>query len=1008
MPATLRCPRCDARLGLDEPYPAPDSRLPCPACGGLITVRYPDAVRARVLTRRLAARPEDAAVRPLSPPAGARDAPTRVASAPPPTFDPATARPPERDPDAPPAFERATTSPVRPTAAPPDAFDPATTARPPGPPAARSGRMRRAGIAVLVLGLVGVIGAGAGWAWLRATYGQDLPDLTALDTYQPAGVTRVLDRHGTLLGELYEQRRYVLAFDDIPPRVRDAFVAAEDAAFWTHDGLDYAGILRAAARNAAAGRWAQGGSTITQQVAKNFLVGNERALARKIREAFVAWRIEEALDKERILHLYLNEIYLGSQAYGVEAAARTFFGKSVGELSLGEAAMLAGLPPRPSEWNPHSDYDAARRRQRYVLDRLVATGKVTPAEADAAWAAPPEIVARRNTFREIAPWCTEAVRRQLVDAFAGREDILRRGVTVHTTCDLDLQRAAQRAVTDGVADIDQRMGWRRDGLETLSSDAAIDARIAAHEAAMVEAAARQTPPGRPAPTDSPLAAGDVVEGVVTEVHPTWARVRIGRHAGIVPLAWSTWVYPPNPSRNWKYRAQDDLTMPVDDDGDRTPDGGILRRGDIVPVKVVATSTGGSDVADAFRGTPGASDPTLAALRLWPVPEVEAALLTFDLDSGAIRAVIGGADFDRSQLNRAMQARRQVGSTIKPLVYTAAISTRKMTAASLVADAPLAYGSGEDLWKPGNYGDDYKGNLTLREALALSRNTCTVRVMDAVDPGMGRGVVYDMARRLGLGGPPPHQMPDPPPAPSPENDWLCPWVPKESAGWCPTAWTAPDGAVMCRVCDLSIALGSTSLTVLELARAYAILGRGGTWVDPYLLERVEGPDGAVLYAHTPPEPAQVIDPALATIGTWLLQNVVDHGTGIAARVALKVPIAGKTGTTNDEKDAWFVGFTPEVATAVWVGFDQPRPLGVGSTGGHTALPIWIDMMREVVDIGDGPAFPSHRDVVWAGIDETTGRQVTDGGVKYPFLKDTVPEATGVAADQASLEDLAMEL
>lgn len=979
-------------------------------------MRYPQAVLARVQARQVLSDPGQARIEilegsrripPATPPASPppEDTPTRISTTPPPL----DAR--ELDVEPPPTeFQEPTQSPPPETQAPPEAFvppslaaDPPRSQAPPRPSRLRA-VARWGGWALISLLVLGSIGAVAGWRWAYTTYGTDLPDIVSLQTYQPHGVTRVLDRRDKVLGEIYEQRRYLLDWEDIPPLVRDAFIAAEDANFWTHDGLDYGGILRAALRNVFAGRWAQGGSTITQQVAKNFLVGNERALGRKAREAFVAWHIESTLSKERILYLYLNEIYLGSQAYGIEAAARTFFDKHVHDLTLAEAALIAGLPPRPSEWNPHANPDAAVRRQRYVLDRMVHLNMVTPDEAQQARRQELVFAPRRNLFRENAPWCTEAVRRQLVELFGDQPDLLQRGMTVFTTCDLDLQQQAQHAVTEGVHHVDHRRGLRRDGITTLPSSEAIQAHLDAQEARLLAAtrSASDAPPAH-----SQLAQGQVADATLVEVQAGWARARIGRHEGIVPLAWTTWAYPPNPARNFKYRAQDDLTMPVDDDGDGKPDGGILRVGDVIPARIEALSTQHPKVSDAFKGTPGADNPDLLALRLWPEPEVEGALLSLDLESGAIRAMVGGVDFGRSQLNRTNQTYRQVGSTLKPLVYTAAISTERMTAASVVADAPLAFGSGDDLWKPGNYGGDYKGNLTLRQALALSRNTCTVRVMDAVDPGMRRGVVYQFLRDLGIGGPPTHLLGDAPP--SPRNDHLCPWLPKEEAGWCGVPWTDPaSGSVLCRACDLSIALGSTSLTMQELLRAYAVLGRGGQWVEPYLIERIVGPDGDLLYEHQPPAPTQVVDPDLADIAIWLLQQVVDRGTGVEARRELGVPLAGKTGTTNDEKDTWFVGMSPRVATAVWVGFDQPRSLGAGNTGGATALPIWIDYMRHVVSKARPEPFPEFGEVVWAPIDEATGRRSPGATMKYPFLPDTVPEAEVLTEGQASFDDLAMEL
>jgi penicillin-binding protein 1A len=941
---------------------------------------------------------------PPPPPPGPRRPPPRPAPAPAadPELPTIVSAPPRRSAPKPEPEPKPAAKPVsRPPAAaptpavPPSRPAPAAPPEPVAPPSAgpaRRGRslLRCAAVTVVALGVT----AAAGWLTVRSWYASDLPSVEALRAYRPATVTTVLDRNGETLGEIYEQRRYVLPLDRIPERVRQAFVAAEDAGFWEHGGMDWMGIGRAVLRNAASLRVAQGGSTITQQVAKNFLLTSDRKLERKIKEMFLAWRIEEAYDKEHILFLYLNEIFLGSQAYGVEAAARTFFGKHVDELTLGEAAMIAGLPPRPSEWNPHADLEAAKRRRAYVLQQMVASGYVTQAEADAANAEEPRIVPRNSAFLTVAPHFTEHVRRYLVERY-GEQRVLAEGLQAVTTCDLALQRKAQEAVTGGVTALDQGMGLRREAVVHLGDDATIAARRADQQEALAGAA---------------LTPGKVTEAVVLEVHTTWARLAIGDAEGILPLAWADWAYPPDPERNSRYRHQDDLGRRYDLDDDGEADDAILQRGDVLRVQVEG-GTRDEALAKVFADTPGATA-SLLALRLRQVPEVESALLSFELSSdpevaGAVRAMVGGADFERSQLNRAVQARRQVGSTFKPIVYAAALDSRKLTTASIVPDAPLAMGNGEDLWKPGNYGGDYRGNITLRQALALSRNTSTVRVLDAVDPGMARDVVYRFAAKLGIGATPTHLRPADW-TPTPDTDHLCPWVPKAEAHVCPDKATRADGVVVCRACDLSIGLGSTSLTMEELARAYAIFANGGRYVEPWYVVEVRDRDGKVLERHEPAEPVQVIDPGVASLATWLLEQVTAGGTGYEASKELRVHVAGKTGTTNDEKDAWFVGFTPDVVTAVWVGFDQPRSLGAAATGGHTALPIWIDYMREAIRGRKDRPFTVDPSVEWVPVDEASGRRVESGGRKFPFLEGTVPESTGYKVGEATIDDLATEL
>jgi penicillin-binding protein 1A len=890
---------------------------------------------------------------------------------------------------------------------------------PPPPPRKKRSWLGLLARAALVLGVVGVAAAGGGYLWIEATYTKELPSIDALRAYEPATVTTVHAADGTLLGELYEERRYVLPFEKIPKHVQDAFVAAEDANFWNHDGIDYMGIARAMGRNLRAGRVSQGGSSITQQVAKNFLLTSDRTIDRKIKEAFLSWRIEEAYGKEHILYLYLNEIFLGSQAYGVEAASRTFFGKNVADITLAEAAILAGLPPRPSKWNPHHSIDAALERQSYVLGQMVEKGLISQADADAAKAQDIVVVPRGNTFREQAPHFTEYARRYLVDKY-GEERVLKEGLQVTTTCDLEQQRIAQAAVTDGVYRVDQRMGFRRDAIEHLDSEAEWQARLQAYETKLREQwAYDQDPAGRVAvPAQSILEPGREYEGVITEVDKKWARVRVGSHEGILPLAWGKWLFVPDYERSWKYRKADDLLREVDSDGDGEKDGAILRVGDVIRVKVEALSTQAEDVVKDFKGTPGA-DASLVAIRPWQTPSVEAALLSIELD-GAVRAMVGGADFSRSQFNRTNQALRQVGSTFKPIVYAAAIGSERITTATVLPDAPLALGTtGEDneVWKPGNYGGDYLGNITVRKGLALSRNTITVRLVDQADPGLRTGVVYEFARKLGIGGTPLHLLPDGHVA-TPDNDHLCPWIPESSTTRsCMLRYPAKreddDFAAhkarikageefFCQDCNLSMALGSASLTMEELARAYMVFANQGEFIQPHYILEVRDRDGNVLEQFEPVPPVQVIDPGVSTIATWLMQGVVDGGTAGRIRQSMRGAIAGKTGTTNDEKDAWFVGYTPEVITAVWVGFDQPAPMGPSSTGGQTALPIWIDFMEEIHPEKPATSFPQP-DVEWAPVDEETGMRM-DGGRSHPFLKGTIPEAATHRAGEVSLQDV----
>lgn len=1090
MPLKLTCPRCASGVALDEPFPLPGDAVKCTDCGAGLAVSYPPGVfeQLRSKGKRFAREepiPAPAVPRPqvrhipAAPPppsprsvssgahvsAGTQTAavgtefdrtavdPTDIGEPPDPYDGIDRTVPGARSPygalpgnQAEPEAKLASNPfPTAPTEAYED-FESSLDSDPgivveqrksKKKPARRREEMKAgralgclgggfmgtlaAGLALTVVG--GAAAAGGGY-WY---FSQDLPTVENLRAYTPPTVTVVTDRNGEVLGEIFEERRYVVPTEEIPDHVRNAFLAAEDANFYDHGGVDYVGIFRAIARNAAKGRKAQGASTITQQVAKNFLLTRHKTYERKIKEIILSWRIEEAYEKDHILYLYLNEIFLGSQAYGVEAASRAFFGKHVKDITVAEAAILAGLPQRPSDYNPHAHWEKAAERQGYVLNQMLRKDFITQAEYDAAKAEKVKIVPRGNTFLEQAPYFTEHVRRYVVEKY-GEDKVLHEGLQVKTTCDLSLQHTAQEAVSNGVHDVDQRMGYRRamEVTETLGSDDAIKAKRAEHEAAMKKAwAFREDPAGRvPEPETSIIEDGQELPGVVLEVKKNHVLVGVGAHEGVIPIAWSDWVYDPNPRRSWRYRTANDFDNKADTDGDGKEDSPILKKGDVITVKVMKTSTKDDEVAKAFKKTPGESKAMLA-LHLWQEPEIESGLLSMDVETGAIRAMVGGADFKKSQFNRAVQSRRQVGSTFKPIVYAAAIEAKKVTTGSMVADAPLAFATSEEfVWKPGNYGDDYLGNITLRKALAMSRNTCTVRVLESMDPGMNDDVVYTFARKLGIGGPPLMSLPEDHVA-TPENDVLCPWTletkdsticmdrfPEKDPNLSNTAHRRqlkPGDEYWCRTCDMSMGLGSASLTMEELVRAYSGFASGGLLVEPYYIEEVTDRNGKVLEKHESADFERVMDPEVASIATWLLQGVVQGGTGHKASAELGLQgLAGKTGTTNDYKDTWFVGFTNDVITAAWVGYDQPRSLGVSSTGGRTALPIWIDYMREAAPKEKDRPFPMRGDIEWAQIDEATGRRVSGGGRSYPFIAGTTPESTGYKAGEVSMDDLTTDL
>ncbi len=805
-------------------------------------------------------------------------------------------------------------------------------------------RLRRWVMRLAVLGLLFVL---AGVGIVVATivvYSEDLPSITDLGNYRPPTVTLVEDSQGRVLGEISEKRRYVVPYERFPQHLKDAFVAAEDAAFWDHQGIDPVGILRAAIRNVQDRGFSQGASTVTQQVAKNFLLTKEKKLERKIREMILATRIEDAFSKEHILYLYLNEIYLGSSAYGVEAASRIYFDKHVEELTLAESAILAGLPQRPSDYSPHKHWEKAKTRQKYVLGQMYDKGFIDAAQRDAGLAEDVKVIKKKNPMRVLAPSFTEHVRRHLVETY-GHDRVYNEGLVVRTTCDLALQQHAQDVLVDGVTRMDNSIGWRgpKRQLEELGlpiGEFRRDGERKLIEAQHLKRDAAKRPGTRP--ERSLLEVDTRYEGVVLEVEKRHAVLGVGTHEVMIPASWTKWAYEPNPNRSWRRRALNDLTE-------------ALSVGDVVDVTIAAVDAQETEVLKGYKPAVGRE---LAAGRLYQAPDLQGALLSYDLDSGAVRAMVGGIDIERSEFNRAVQAQRQVGSTFKPVVYATAIETEKFTAGSMLLDAPLTYNTlGARLWKPGNYGEEYLGNITLRKALAMSRNVCTVRVLDI----LGTEDVYDMARRLAISSP------------------------MEK--------------------DLAMGLGAASLTMVEMTRAYSAFASGGELVEPYWIESVTDRDGNVLEQHTAAPREQVLSPEVASVMTWLLNQVARNGTAASSN-QLGVHLAGKTGTTNDYKDGWFMGYSPGVVTGVWVGYDQPRSMGVSSTGGRTALPIWIKYMRSAWPKEMDRPFEEPSALQHAEIDEATGRVAT-GGRLMPFLRGTVPEGPAVELGQKSTMDLMTE-
>jgi len=621
----------------------------------------------------------------------------------------------------------------------------------------------------------------------------DLPSIETLKNYSPSTVTKIFSEEGEVIGEFFYEKREVVSLDRIPNHLIQAFIAGEDARFFQHKGLDYLAILRALFRNIFSGEMVQGGSTITQQVVKSLLLSPEKSFSRKIREAILAYKIEKYLTKEEILFLYLNQIYLGHGAYGVAAAAENYFGKTIEELNIAESALLAGLPQAPSKSSPYHHPQQAKKRQVYILNRMVEEGFISSNEAIKAAQAPYITRNKGKPSIEKALHFVEYIRRYVEEKY-GKDALYKNGLQVFTTIDLYFQRTAQEAIESGLKDIEKR----------------------------------------------------------------------GKY----------------PSAN----------MPF------TPEG---------------------------------------------------ALVCFDLETGYIKAMVGGRDFKKSQFNRATQARRQTGSAFKPIVYASALD-KGFTPASIIVDSPIVFKWGDKKWKPKNFEGKFSGPTTLRNALTHSVNIVTVKIAREV----GIDYIRDYAKKLGIS--------------SALHD------------------------------DLSMALGSSSISLYELSKAYAVFANQGNLFKPIFIKKILDREGNLLeenlplfYSEGSSQEGQILTPQTAFLMTYLLEGVVQYGTGWRAR-SLGRPVAAKTGTTDQFMDAWFIGYTPELITGVWVGFDEERSLGENETGARAASPIWVTFMSKILKDKPMKDFPVPEGVEFMKIDPQTG-QVSLGkeGLLECFREGTGP-------------------
>ena len=727
---------------------------------------------------------------------------------------------------------------------------------------------------VWLLSAMTLLAACAG-AYFWYIWSSNLPYIGSLKEYRPPIITEIFSDDNEVIGRFWDEKRIVIPLDQLPEHLIHAFVAAEDARFFEHEGVDVVSIVRAFLKNITAGRIEQGGSTITQQMTRSLLLRNtRRTYRRKVREVILAIQFEKSFSKEQILFLYLNQIYLGHGTYGVETAARTYFGKSARDLTIAESALLAGLPQAPSRYSPVSHLDRARARQKYVLGRMLAEGYVSKAQFKDAIEWPINIRSEMgNTFKK-APYFTEHVRRYLLKKY-GRDMLYRGGLKVYTSVDLSMQRAAVAAIKKGLEQLDRREGY-----------GGLIRRLGSEEVAAYKAEATARPQQ-----------GSVVEALVEKVDGEKGEVLvlIGRETGRIVHPEAT--YPPETVKGLS---------------------DVARPGDLVLVRLMKEDVDASAWEVSLEQTPGA----------------QCALFCMVPETGEVKAMVGGRDFADSQFNRAIQSRRQPGSAFKPFIYAAALDWG-MSPGEIIMDAPYISDQNPDTetWKPKNYKGKFFGPTLFRTGLIKSRNVITVKILKKI----GMNPAIDYVRRMGFESP------------------LSP--------------------------DLSLALGSSGVSLMELTRAYAVFANGGMLVKPIFIKKIVDRSGQVIEENQP-ELSEAISKETAYVMTDLLKAVVKEGTGWRVK-ALNRPAAGKTGTTNNLRDAWFMGYTPGLVSGTWVGYDDQKEMGKGETGSRAASPIWLDFMSHALEERPVVDFQVPEGVVFAKIDAETGLLASPHSKKTVF-------------------------
>jgi penicillin-binding protein 1A len=863
-----------------------------------------------------------------------------------------------------------------------------------------------------------------------------LPKIMEIKDYQPLLVSPVFDRNNKKIGEFFNERRTVVPYKNIPEKLVQAFLAAEDDQFFKHSGINFFAIMRAMMANMRAGKNVQGGSTITQQVAKTFFLSPEKTITRKVREALLAWQLEDNLSKEDILYLYLNQIYFGHGAYGIENACQTYFKKSVSKISLQEAAILAGLPQAPSRYSPVTNPQKAKERQRYVLNRMATVGFITPQEADAAVNEPVKVYIRED-FEESAPYFMETIRQVLFQQL-GEETVLDKGIKIYTSLDIDKQKAAQDSVQLGLKSLDKRQGYRG-ALKNITDKEEKNKFIQAKVKNLI----LETTPERTIQPDgnfaeiqekkvianqgkipSYLSLNKSYEAVVFQVDEEngLTYVELPGTYGVIDFETMKWARKPDTNK----KAENDQIKKISD---------AIKVGDVILVKLISENVIIPRLKKPFDFK------NYILVELDQVPEVEGALISFDQETEDVIAMVGGYNFvrNKNEFNRTIQAVRQTGSAFKALVYASALD-KGYNPSSALMDAPLVYEEAikdqegqEDtkVWKPTNHGKTFGGEITFRNALVQSLNLPSVRIIEDV----GISWATDYSRRFGVF--------------SPLNN------------------------------DFTLVLGSSSLTLYEMTKAFSQFGRLGKRIFPVILHKVTDKNDTVLLnkitldirfqkeiseldkefeerrakfleqkaAAAAPEnstadggtanaqeasagsdpqkvtdsndskslkskkadeffffddPNQLMRPQTAYLMTHLLRGVVEDPNGTAGRArSLGREVAGKTGTTNGYVDAWFVGYTPQIATGVWVGYDKEKTIGKGEVGGRAALPLWLDYMKFAHENMPQQSFPVPPGIVFANVDSKTGslaNATTKDVIKQAFIEGTEPTTASSKGDE----------